>query len=152
MKSSFKVSLKANERIYINGAVIKVDRKTSLEFLNDVQFLLENHVLQADEATTPLKQLYFVAQLLVMSPKDADVALDLFRKNLSALTETFTNPHILSELKIIDELIRDDKIYIALRSIRALYPHEEKILSASKAAHQAPGHIVEQPQPQLAAG
>ena len=44
MKSSFKIFLKANERIFINGAVIRVDRKVSLELLNDVQFLLENHV------------------------------------------------------------------------------------------------------------
>ena len=56
MKGGFKISLRANERIYVNGAVIKVDRKTSLEFLNNVQFLLENHVLQAEDATTPLRQ------------------------------------------------------------------------------------------------
>ena len=36
MKSSFKIFLKANERIFINGAVIRVDRKVSLELLNDV--------------------------------------------------------------------------------------------------------------------
>ena len=52
MKGAFKISLKANERIFINGAVVRVDRKTSLEFLNDVDFLLENHVLQAADATT----------------------------------------------------------------------------------------------------
>ena len=54
---SFRISLKPAERIYINGAVIRVDRRVSLEFLNDVQFLLENHVLQAEQANTPLRQL-----------------------------------------------------------------------------------------------
>ena len=48
MKNTLKISLKPNEKIYINGAVLKVDRKVSIELLNDVQFLLENHVLQAE--------------------------------------------------------------------------------------------------------
>ena len=47
MKNTFKITLKPGEKIYVNGAVIKGERKTTLEFLNDVQFLLENHVLQA---------------------------------------------------------------------------------------------------------
>ena len=47
MSQTLRITLKANEKIYINGAVIRADRKVSLELLNDVQFLLENHVLQA---------------------------------------------------------------------------------------------------------
>ena len=34
--STLKISLKANEKIYVNGAVIKTDRKVTLEFLNIV--------------------------------------------------------------------------------------------------------------------
>ena len=57
MKSTLRISLKAGEKIFINGAVLRVDRKVALEFLNDVTFLLENHVLQPEEAKTPLRQL-----------------------------------------------------------------------------------------------
>jgi flagellar protein FlbT len=64
MKNTLKISLKPNEKIYINGAVVRVDRKVSIEFLNDVQFLLENHVLQPEDASTPLRQLYFIAQMI----------------------------------------------------------------------------------------
>ncbi len=42
-----KVSLRAGERIYINGAVLRVDQKVSLELVNDVMFLLEAQVMQA---------------------------------------------------------------------------------------------------------
>ena len=48
MKNTLKISLKPNEKIYINGAVIRVDRKVTIELLNDVQFLLESHVMQAE--------------------------------------------------------------------------------------------------------
>lgn len=139
MKGAFKISLKANERIFINGAVVKVDRKTSLEFLNDVDFLLETHVMQASDATTPLRQLYFVVQIIVMSPNDADSARDLFRSNIAALLDTFTNPHILSELKNVDRLVSENRVYDALKTIRALYPHEEQILDTGKMpAHPVP--------------
>jgi flagellar biosynthesis repressor protein FlbT len=42
------ISLRRGERIFINGAVLRVDRKVCLELLNDVTFLLESHVMQAE--------------------------------------------------------------------------------------------------------
>lgn len=50
MKSTLRISLKSGERIFVNGAVLRVDRKVAVEFLNDVTFLLENHVLQPEDA------------------------------------------------------------------------------------------------------
>ncbi|TIP15060.1 MAG: flagellar biosynthesis repressor FlbT, partial [Mesorhizobium sp.] len=47
MSNTLKISLKPNEKIYINGAVVRVDRKVTIELMNDVQFLLESHVIQA---------------------------------------------------------------------------------------------------------
>jgi flagellar protein FlbT len=45
VKKGLHISLRPGERIYVNGAVLKVDRKVAIEFLNDVTFLLEHHVL-----------------------------------------------------------------------------------------------------------
>ncbi|MEX0346146.1 MAG: flagellar biosynthesis repressor FlbT [Rhizobiaceae bacterium] len=132
MKGGFKVSLKANERIFINGAVVRVDRKTSLEFLNDVDFLLENHVLQASDATTPLKQLYYIVQIIVMAPNNADNARDLFRVSIAALLETFENSQITAELKNVDRLVNEKRIFEALKTIRSLFPIEDEILVADK--------------------
>ncbi|TCD16219.1 flagellar biosynthesis repressor FlbT [Oricola cellulosilytica] len=128
MKSSFKIFLKANERIFINGAVLRVDRKVSLELLNDVQFLLENHVLQAEDASTPLRQLYFIVQVMVMSPSDKETALPLFRESLPALINTFSDQTILSDLKHVDRLVREERYYEALKTIRGLYDIEAEIL------------------------
>ncbi len=143
MKSSFKIFLKANERIFINGAVIRVDRKVSLELLNDVQFLLENHVLQAEDATTPLRQLYFIVQVMVMSPADKESAIPLFRESLPALITAFSNQKILSELKHVDRLVTEEKYYEALKTIRGLYPVEEAILDQ----HPARAELIVEPTP-----
>lgn len=136
MKSGFKISLKANERIFVNGAVIRVDRKTSFEFLNNVNFLLENHVLQSDEATTPLRQLYFIVQVMLMSPKDAESAHQLFRGSLSALLSTLENPALLNELKAIDQMVGEERIYDALKAIRALYSLEAEILNPGQSERE----------------
>jgi flagellar protein FlbT len=54
------ISLRAGEKIYINGAVLRADRKVSIEILNDATFLLEAHVMKVEDASTPLRQLYFI--------------------------------------------------------------------------------------------
>jgi flagellar protein FlbT len=71
------ITLRAGERLYLNGAVIKLDRKATIELLNDAAFLLENHVIQASDATTPLRQIYFVVQVMLMDPSAARATNEL---------------------------------------------------------------------------
>ena len=131
MKSSLRISLKAGERIFINGAVLRVDRKVALEFLNDVTFLLENHVLQPEQATTPLRQLYFIVQMMLINPEGAEQAMIMFRKSVVMLLTCFKNEEVLSELKHIDGMVTQGRAFEALKAIRALYPIEEQILDTA---------------------
>ena len=73
------ITLRAGERLFINGAVIRIDRKASIELLNEVTFLLENHVMQAEEATTLARQIYFAVQIMLMDPTGAASAAPLAR-------------------------------------------------------------------------
>lgn len=129
MKSTFKITLKANEKLYVNGAVIRSDRKVSLEFLNDVQFLLESHVLQAEDANTPLRQLYFIVQVMQMNPGAAEEARAMFRRSLPLLMACFTDARILGDLKQVDRLVSEDNVFEALKTIRQLYGVEAEILA-----------------------
>ena len=52
--STIQISLCAGQRIYLNGAVIRADRKVTLELMNDATFLLEGHILQARQIAKPL--------------------------------------------------------------------------------------------------
>ncbi len=140
MKNTLKISLKANEKIYINGAVIKADRKVAIELLNDTQFLLESHVMQPEQASTPLRQLYFVLQIMLMNPGNAGQAREMFRQSLPQLLQSFRNEHILSSLKHIDQLVAEGHVYDALKAIRGLYSLEDEILyfGAAKASSYQP--------------
>lgn len=132
MKSTLRISLKSGERIFINGAVLRVDRKVAIEFLNDVTFLLENHVLQPEAATTPLKQLYFIVQMMLINPEGAEQSMVMFRKSIIMLLASFHNEEVLAELKRIDAVVTSGRPFDALKAIRSLYPIEEKILSAQE--------------------
>lgn len=129
MKSTLRISLKSGERIFVNGAVLRVDRKVAVEFLNDVTFLLENHVLQPEDATTPLKQLYFIAQMILINPEGADQSTSMFRKSVIMLLNCFKNEDIVSELKRIDGMVTQGRAFDALKAIRGLYAAEDRILN-----------------------
>lgn len=141
MKSTLRISLKSGERIFVNGAVLRVDRKVAVEFLNDVTFLLENHVLQPEEASTPLRQLYFIAQMILINPEGAEQSTVMFRKSIVMLLNCFKNDEILSELKRVDGLVMQDRAFDALKAIRGLYPIEDKILNNQEMAPAMIEHI-----------
>ncbi len=125
------LSLRAGERIFINGAVLRADRKVSIELLNDATFLLENHVLQVEDATTPLRQLYFVVQAILIDPGSAERARIMFRDLYMATLTSFDNNEILSGLKSVAEMVEGGRTFDALKVIRGLFLLESGVLSSS---------------------
>lgn len=125
---TIQISLKAGERIYINGAVMRADRKVKLEFLNDVTFLLENHVMLSENATTPLKQLYFIVQTMLIDPTCSSGLRGMYRHSSDMLKATLENEVLLNGLRLIDDLMQSGRTFAALKEIRALFPIEREIL------------------------
>ena len=126
---NMRLYLRANEKIFINGAVLKVDRKVSFELLNDATFLLENHVMQKDEADTPLKQLYFVVQMLLMDPANTEQPTQIFKQMIANLLDTLETQELLEGIKSVDVDVSTGKPFTALKTIRHLLPIEEDVLS-----------------------
>ncbi len=136
MSGHIQISLKAGERIYINGAVVRADRKVTLQLLNDVVFILESHVMQAEETTSPLRQLYFVVQALLMDPRNAEATRNLFNQMHASTMVSFTNQAIRAELAAIARMVDEGSAFDALKRLRALFPSEDAILDGSPATHQ----------------
>jgi flagellar protein FlbT len=125
----FKLHLKAHERIYINGAVIRVDRKVAIELLNDVVFLLESHVIQQEEATTPLRQLYFVLQSMLMEPGTKSLAKQIYDQQHKDLIATFKDLEVLEGLVSVRELVDKGRVFEALKRVRSLFAVESALLT-----------------------
>ncbi|WP_346896956.1 flagellar biosynthesis repressor FlbT [uncultured Roseibium sp.] len=128
-----KIGLKAGERLFVNGAVLRVERKTNLELMNDAVFLLENHVLQPEDATTPLRQLYFVLQTMVMDPVAAPSVQGLFEMMMRSAKSVFSNAQILEALKEVETLNGESRWFDAMKMVRSLYPTEAALMSGGDA-------------------
>jgi flagellar biosynthesis repressor protein FlbT len=120
MKNPFKVSLKANEKIYVNGAVLRFDRRTSVEFLNDVNFLLEAHVMQLEDAVSPLQQLYYVIQIMLMSPENALMSKAVYTQHLTLFRAFSGDGDAAEQIEAVDRLVGAGKYYDAMKSIRRI--------------------------------
>ena len=118
------ITLRANEKIFINGAVLKVDRKTSIELMNDAVFLLEAHVMLERDASTPLRQLYYIVQLMLMEPLDRAENRTMFAGHSAAMAKVYDDVAILDGLAKVTALVGRSRPFEALKVIRALLPVE----------------------------
>lgn len=128
------IGLRARERLYINGAVIRVDRKVSIELLNDVSFLLEAHVMQPEETTTPLRQLYFAVQMIMIDGADSPGARSIAAGLIASLDRTLINPDIRAGLRAVEAQLAAERPFDALKTIRSLFPVEAGVLGGLIAA------------------
>lgn len=132
--TSIRLSLRAGEKIYVNGAVLQFEHKTSFEIMNDTTFLLGQHVLQAEDAGTPLRQLYFIAQTMLMDPVNARGCRLIFDESFALLSDTVADAEIRAGLARVQSLMDSGRTLEAMKSIRALWPLEDRILA------RAPSH------------
>lgn len=119
------ITLRAGERIYINGAVLRVDRKATLELMNDATFLLETHVMKAEDATTPLRQVYFVVQVMLMDPASARNTTQLATSLIGKAREAFESAQIRRGLDSVLDLIARARYFDAMKALRLMYPLEQ---------------------------
>lgn len=133
------LSLRAGSKAYINGAVIKVDRRVNMQLLNDVTFLLDAHVMQPEAATTPLRQIYFAVQSALMDPAEADRAVAMAGGMLLRLAPLVETREIAAALPEIAQSLEGRRCFEALKRLRALFPIEDAILARAPAPAPSAG-------------
>ena len=139
MTGTLQIGLRAGEKIYINGAVLRVDRKVRLELMNDATFLLGTHVMQLSEATTPLRQIYFLVQGLLMDPNVKGQLLVPIETAIQAVLQDNPGDNVRGLLAAAGRHIHQGAPFDALKLIRAALAHEEGG-SSTDAASARPIH------------
>ncbi len=125
------IHLKRNERLFVNGAVLRLDRRGTIELMNDAQFLLENHIMQPEGATTPLRQLYFVVQTMIVDPKNAHLTIALFRahsKQIEHLAQTQSYLHLV---RTVSNCVETENYFEALKMLRKSFSLEDQLIGVS---------------------
>lgn len=125
MKKGLRLSLRPGERFFINGAVLRVDKKVSIELLNDAVFLLEAHVMQIEHAATDLKKLYFIIQSLLIDPVRSAETYDVLDKIMPGLKTETGNDVIRAGLSEVENYLAEGKPFDALRILRGLFAFDD---------------------------
>ena len=128
-----QITLRAGERLFINGAVIRIDRKATIELLNDVTFLLENHVMQAKDATTLIRQIYFAVQVMLMDPSAQPTAAPLASSLIQTALSAYTTAEIVGGLRGVAQSLGRGRNFEAMKALRALFSLEDAELNRSNA-------------------
>ncbi len=131
------ITLRAGERFFINGAVIRIDRKATVELLNDVTFLLENHVMQAKDATTLTRQIYFAVQIMLMDPTATASATPLARSLIETALGAYRAPDLISGLRGVAQSLARSRNFEAMKALRVLFPLEDRELAEDAAPSAA---------------
>lgn len=129
-----RVSLRPGERIFINGAVLRADGRATFEVLNDVPYLLEHEIMHPQQTATPLRQLYFILQTMVLEPGGKDQAHGVFIDTMRWLKDAFANAIVLTGLETIEQQVAAGSPFDALKTLRMLVPVEDAILGRNRQA------------------
>ncbi|SDQ93000.1 flagellar biosynthesis repressor FlbT [Pseudovibrio sp. Tun.PSC04-5.I4] len=124
-----RLHLKAGEKVFINGAVLSFEQKTSVNLLNDASFLLEAYVMQPEDTTTPLRQLYFYIQTALIDPKTELDSLQRALLMLASIRKVVENDDILTGLEEVEGKIKKRRYFDAIRALKKLFEIELAIWS-----------------------
>lgn len=121
-----RLSLKAGERLFINGAVLRTERRVTIELLNDATFLLEAHVMQLQDATTPLRQLYFLIQSMLIDPTSIPAIRKSVFDLILPMQASYAEEAVIEGLVRVGACVSDNRSFEALRILRGLFQYERR--------------------------
>ncbi len=126
-----KISLKPGEKVAINGAVIaNGDRRSSFVIQNKANILRERDIMQADQANSPARRIYFPIMMMYLDVEGYQSYYDEFKGRLEEFMAAIQNPDILKTCVDINKDVVGHEFYKALKACRELIAYEEKVLAA----------------------
>jgi flagellar protein FlbT len=124
-----KLSLKPGEKFVLNGAVVQNgDRRSSLLLQNKASVLREKDIMQAEEAATPARRIYFPVMMMYLDQSTCEALHDEFIQRLSEFMGAVRNPDILADCVNISRHVMIKEYYKALMLCRKLIEYEDERL------------------------
>jgi flagellar protein FlbT len=124
-----KLSLKPGEKFVLNGAVVQNgDRRGVLLLQNKASVLREKDIMQAEDAVTPARRIYFPVMMMYLDEAGAGVFHDEFVRRLQEFMGAITNPSVLAECINVSKHVLQREYYKALVLCRKLIEYEDERL------------------------
>lgn len=124
-----KLSLKPGEKFVLNGAVLQNgDRRASLILQNKASVLREKDIMQAEDANTPARRIYFPVMMMYLDEAGAHRYHDEFALRLTEFMEVIKNPPVLMDCLNASKHVMAREYYKALMLARKLIEYEDERL------------------------
>ncbi len=124
-----KLSLKPGERFVVNGAVLQNgDRRTVLLLQNKASILREKDIIQPEDATTPVRRIYFPIMMMYLDPGEANQFYDEFVMRLNEFMGAIRSTDVLKECVSLSREVMSQDYYKALTRCRKLLTFEQGLL------------------------
>ena len=122
-----KISLKPNEKIYINGAVLKNGKSTiNISIENNASILRQSNIMKEEDITTYCERIYYVIQLMYIDQDNLQKYTDEYWILIKMLIDTV--PTLTEKIHNMNHLILDKKYYQALRKASELISMEKEYI------------------------
>ena len=128
---ALKITLKPEEKIYINGALLSNGDHTSQLFVqNKARILREKEIMSVQGANTAAKQVYLTIQMMYFEPEKVKGYHKNYWQMVRALTEAA--PSTTPMVHEISEKILVEEYYSALKLTKKLIDYEQKLMDHAK--------------------
>ncbi len=130
-----RLTLKPNERIVVNGCVIRnSDRRQLLIIENQADVVREADLLDDKEARTPVKEVYFFIQSVLLDSKIRDKVVPIVQKKLGQLAPVF-HDDITAHIFEAANHVSCGNYYKAMRALRAVVEYEASLYKMMEEKH-----------------
>lgn len=125
------LSLKPNEKFLVNGALLENGPKRGQIRVGaeGVNVLRLSDVIHPDEANTPIKRVYYAAQLVLSGDNTAAEMQPQVISGLNALCVVFENTEFRANIAKAKTAAENDRYYSVLCALKPLLEIEQELLT-----------------------
>ena len=125
-----KLTLKPAEKIIVNGAVLtNGNAKTTLTIENSAVILRQKDILQAEDANTPAKRIYFYIQLAYLDEDGREEHLETMRQLAQDFLRALPTAEVAHLIEPLGVDVATGNYFQALKKCRKLIAFEETRLN-----------------------
>jgi flagellar protein FlbT len=128
-----KLSLKPGERFVLNGAVLaNGDKRTSLVIQNKACVLRERDIMQAEDANTPARRIYFPIMMMYLEGDELETHYSQFALRMTEFMDAVRDRNVLATCVEISKHVMSGAYYNALVKCKTLFDFEQERLNYVK--------------------
>lgn len=121
-----RITLRDGEKVIINGAVLVARGRTEFALENKCTVLRGRDIMQPEEATTPVRDLYFSCQMAYIEPERREDHQDRLLEAMRLILAAPAGPETVQDAVTVSQRVAAGDYYGALMLCRKMITDEDE--------------------------